>query len=338
MSSATEGSDGVVTVVVDGHDTDLGRRVVALARTDPGVAVTAPRSRHDLLDGDHLVVLAPGSGPDVDGTTVGGIGLSAAVRLLDHTTARQVIVLSSAMVYGAGPDTPVPLTEDDPVRPEPGSRFALAKVELERAADELRARRPGTRVAVLRPPVVVAGRGHRDWLERSDWHAHTTRLRGPGRVAQFLHVEDLARAVEFCRRGGLDGTFNVAPDGWLTEEEQLGLVGAGRPPRLEPEVGRWWSQLRWSVGHTSTPPDLYPYTRYSWVVDNARLRARGWEPVHTNEEAFVQGHRPGWWSALTPDRRQSVALGVVAVVLAAVLAGVAVAVGGFLRSPRRDGT
>ena len=262
----------------------------------------------------------------MDGTTVGGVGLSAAQRLLARTGACQVVVLSSAMVYGARPGNPVPLDEDQPVRPNPDSSFAVAKAELERAADELRARRPGTRVAVLRPPVCSDGARGRPWLERSAWHARTTRLRGEGRVAQFLHVEDLARAIELCRRAGLDGTFNVAPDGWLTEEEQLELVGAGRPPRLEPEVGRWWSRVRWSIGRASTPPDLFPYTRHSWVVDNRRLRAEGWEPVHSNEETFVQGHRPGWWSSLTPDRRQAVSLaatllaaaGLVAVVVAAV--------------------
>jgi nucleoside-diphosphate-sugar epimerase len=316
----------MTTVAIDGPGTDLGRRVTALARADDDVEVIGPRGHHDLVDGDHLVVLAPGDGPEIDGTTVGGIGLEAARRLLRHTTARQVVVLSSAMVHGARPDAPVPLTEDDPVRPVADCAFAVAKADLEREAEALRARRPGTRVAVLRPPVCVAGGRQRDWLERSDWHAHRTRHRGPGRLAQFLHVEDLARAVEFCRRGGLDGTFEVAPDGWLTEAEQLELVGAGGPPRLEPEVGRRWSRVRWSVGSASTPPDLFPYTQYSWVVSNARLRAEGWTPVHTNEEAFVLGHRPGWWSSLTPDRRQAVSLGAAVAGVAAVVAAVVWAV------------
>ena len=330
MAGMTTTATEPVTVAIDGPRTDLGRRVAALATAAPGVDVAAPRSRHDLVDGDHLIVLAPGGGPEVDGTTVGGIGLRSAIRLLEHTTAGQVVVLSSAMVYGARPDNPVPLTEDDPVRPHPDASFALAKADLETAAQELRVRRPGTRVAILRPPVCAAS-GQRAWLERSGWHANTTRHRGHERVAQFLHVEDLARAIEFCRRSGLDGVFNVAPDWWLTEEDQLGLVGAGRPPRLEPEVGRWWSRLRWSVGHASTPPDLFAYTQYSWVVANDRLTAHGWEPVHTNEETFVLGHRPGWWSALTPDRRQAVSLGVAGLVVAAVVTGVVMAVRSLTR-------
>ena len=32
---------------------------------------------------------------------------------------------------------------------------------------------------------------------------------------QFLHLDDLASAVEHVRRGRLSGAFNVAPDGWI---------------------------------------------------------------------------------------------------------------------------
>ena len=321
----------MTTVAIDGPDTDLGRRVAALAVTAPGVEVVRSRSRHDLVDGDHLVVLAPGGGPEIDGTTVGGIGLEAAGRLLRRTTADQVVVLSTAMVYGARPGATVLLTEESPVRPEQGCAFAVARAELEHLAAELRERRPGIRVAVLRPPVCVAGGRQRSWLEQSAWHARTTRHRGPERVAQFLHVEDLARAIEFCRRSGLDGVFNVAPDGWLTEEEQIELVGAGRPPALAPGVGRWWSGLLWSLGAASTPPDLFPYTRYSWVVANDRLRAAGWAPVHTNAEAFVMGHRPGWWSALKPDQRQAVSLGAGAVAVVGLGVGALVGIRRLLR-------
>ncbi len=312
----------MTTVAVDGPTTVLGRRVAALARAEDGVAVVHAPTRLGHVDGDHLVVLAPGPGPEVDGSTVGGVGLDAAVRLLERTTATQVVVLSTAMVYGARPDNPVPLTEDAEVRPNRGCRFALARAELERAAEDLRRRRPGVRVAVLRPSVCTAGTEERDWLERSAWHARSVRHQGTERLGQFLHVEDLARAIEFARRSGLDGVFNVAPDGWLSERDQLELVGAGRPPRLDPIVSRWLSRTRWSVGAASTPPDVFPYTRWSWVVSNERLRAAGWEPVHTNEESFVMGHRAGWWSSLTADQRQAVslgggALGVVAVGVAA---------------------
>jgi hypothetical protein len=39
------------------------------------------------------------------------------------------------------------------------------------------------------------------------------------------------------------------------------------------------------------------------------LRAEGWEPTVTNEQAFVEGTDAKWWTMLTPKRRQELALG-----------------------------
>ncbi|NDA78521.1 MAG: hypothetical protein EBY07_12165, partial [Actinobacteria bacterium] len=54
---------------------------------------------------------------------------------------------------------------------------------------------------------------------------------------------------------------------------------------------------------------LRPYVRSPWLVSNGRLRAEGWEPTVTNEQAFVEGTDAKWWTMLTPKRRQELALG-----------------------------
>jgi nucleoside-diphosphate-sugar epimerase len=319
----------MLTVGIDATDTELGRTVAALSAADPEVAAAVPAGPEGPALVDALVLLAPGEGHDVGGTSVPGTDVAAARALLSSTTASTVVVLSTAMVYGARPDTPVPLTEGAPVQPEPGSRYPEDRAALERAVADWRRDRPGTTVAVLRPSVCVAPSAAPRWLERSAWHARSLRQVGRDRPAQFLHLYDLARAVEHARRHRLDGVFNVAPDGWLSAREQLELVGAGRPPRITAPAAAAWTRLRWWVGLGSTPPDLAPYARYPWVVANDRLRAEGWTPEFSNEEAFVVGHRPGWWSTLTPDQRQMVALGGSAAgVAAVVVAGAAALRGG----------
>jgi hypothetical protein len=60
-------------------------------------------------------------------------------------------------------------------------------------------------------------------------------------------------------------------------------------------------------------------------VANDKLRAEGWVPTVTNEQAYVEGTEARWWTMITPKRRQEVALagvvvaGVIGVVTAAVL-------------------
>ena len=42
---------------------------------------------------------------------------------------------------------------------------------------------------------------------------------------------------------------------------------------------------------------------------NDRLKAEGWQPTVTNEQAYVAGTETRWWQLLTPKRRQELALG-----------------------------
>jgi hypothetical protein len=54
------------------------------------------------------------------------------------------------------------------------------------------------------------------------------------------------------------------------------------------------------------------------------LRAEGWAPTVTNEQAFVEGTDAKWWTMLTPKRRQELALGamIVTVLLGTTVVGV----------------
>jgi len=315
----------MTTVAIDTPDVELGTLIAGLAPVDAlsPVSVVGPDAA---ATADELIVLGSARGIEIDGSTRGGVDAPGAVGLLAATGADTVVVVSSAMVYGAWPDNPVPLTEDAPLRPRSESGFAMAMCEIERAVADLRARRPGATVAVLRPTICVSPHLDNRWLERSLWHARSLRTDGPDRPAQFLHLDDLARAVDFARRHHLDGAFNVAPAGWLSARQQLELVGSGRPPRVPGALSRAVVAARWRAGRTSTPPEVVPYTEHSWVVSSDRLRAEGWRPRVSNEEAFVMGHRPGWWSTLTAGQRQAVSLGGSAAAVAlvgAVVVGVA---------------
>lgn len=349
----------MTTVLVNGVAGPLGGRVVELVRSDPAVTeVVAVEARRggDAAGGTRTVVpqelpaalrgvsepldvilMAPGDGPDRDGSTTCGVDLATASALLgnlDRSAVRRLVVLSSAMVYGAWPDNPVPLTEDAVLRPNPGCHYAADKAELERLATEWAAAGSsgpgelvvtGPEVVVLRPAVTVYGDPAAvDWMERSLWHTPTARPGDADPKAQFLHLDDLARAIEHGRRFGPPGASNVAPDGWLTTERQVELSGRGLLPRVPASIAAAVAALRWRWGHTSTPADIVAYTVHPWVVANDRFRATGWEPTYSNDEAFVVANREGWWASLNARRRQDVALGGMVVALLALI-GAAVA-------------
>lgn len=346
--AATPGSPRA-TLIVTGAASRLGQRVCTLALADPLVSHVVGLDRRSLrrlppgierhqldlataelkpvFEGASAVVhLAQAAGPARGESISKPTGESAlARRVLDAAAAvgaSHVVVLSSATAYGAWANNPVPLTEEAPLRPGPGVAMASEKAELERVAAEWRDDHPGATVTILRPTVTVAAEGN-GWLARALARATALPVADEEPPAQFLDVTDLATAVDLARRQRIDGPRNVAPDGWIKGETVRALAGGAPRLRLPEGLAVRVAQMRWRWGLAPTPPELLPYLVYPWVIANDRLKADGWVPASTNEEAYVATHRAGPWATLSPRRRQEVALVASAAVVAGAMAGVA---------------
>jgi nucleoside-diphosphate-sugar epimerase len=327
------------TVVLLGSGTPLGRRVAALIEADPDVTrvVEAPSETNGeakaLLEGATALVYVATTEPAEPAQSTGDV--ERVRRVLDaagDAGVAHIVLLSDATAYGAWDNNAVPLTEDAPLRPNPGFAFAAERAEIERLAAEWRDDHPGTTATLLRPVPAMA-RHQPSWLVRALRLGSAMPAGEEEAPAQFLHLDDLARAVDQARRQQLDGPYNVAPDGWVPGEQIRALAGGGPRLRLPERAARRFAAWRWRWGFAAPPPALVPYTLHSWVVSNDRLKAAGWVPETSNEEALVEAHEAGWWATLSPRRRQELALGAAATVLAA---GVAGAVGVVRRAKRRS--
>jgi nucleoside-diphosphate-sugar epimerase len=236
--------------------------------------------------------------------------------------ADHVILLSTAAVYGAWADNPVPLTEDAIMRPNPGIDEVFARAEIERRAHEWSADHPGCKVTILRPCTVVVPGGD-DWPS-PDLDGVSGLGSGDGaRPVQFLHVEDLAGAVSVVIAGSISGVRNVAPAGWINEDEARSLSG-GRVVALPEPVRNAARRVR--LGKT-IDRGAVALTQHPWVVASDTLRGEGWTPVYDNREALVATRRPTWFQRLSPTRRQELSMVAVggAGVAGAVAAGIAIA-------------
>ena len=149
--------------------------------------------------------------------------------------------------------------------------------------------------------------------------------------AQFLHLDDLADAVVLATRKKLNGVYNVAPDGFVHSARVRSLWGMAPRLRLPDRMSEVVSDLRWRFQRGPIPPGLRPYVRSTWLVSNGRLRAEGWTPTVTNEQAFVEGTDAKWWTMLTPKRKQEIALGAMVVGLLATVVTVLVSVRKYRR-------
>lgn len=298
-------------VLLTGARTALGRRVSARLERRGFEPVELNDSVGGAV-GDIAVHLSAG---DFDALVARrASALDGTPELLAQLTKDGVdhlVVLSSAMVYGAWPNNPVPISEDAPLRPDASFAFARQLAQVEQLVDDWRRQQPGRRVAVLRPVLSLAADGTAS-IVRALAAGMGQRLGEEDAPAQFLHLDDLVQAVELAVESRLDGVYNVAPDGWVAGDRVRALSGDGPrlrlPPKLADSIGAW----RWRFQRGPIPPGLRPYTWHPWLVANDRLKEAGWRPTVTNEQAYVEGTEAKWWTMLTPKRRQEVALGAMA--------------------------
>jgi nucleoside-diphosphate-sugar epimerase len=233
---------------------------------------------------------------------------AATLAIADDVGADHVVFVSSALVYGAAANNPVPLTEDAALRPDVEFVFARQLASAEELVEQWRTARPGRTTCVLRPAVALAADGS-SRLATALVYGFGRRLAQADPPSQFLHLDDLAAAVAIGVGRRLDGVFNVAPDGWVPGERVRAL--SGERPRLPlPErLSELVAALRWRFLRGPIPPGLLPYTLEPWVVSNGRLRAAGWAPTVTNEQTYVESTEAPWWTMVSPKRRQELALG-----------------------------
>ncbi len=232
------------------------------------------------------------------------------IGLLDAAGTCEVsrlVLVSSAMVYGAWPNNAVPLSEDAAVRPNPESAFAVHQADAERTALEWADRDPQRQVIILRP-TAVASPGATGLIGEAMLAAAPIRTRRDDPPQQFVHLDDLATAVATVVQLDESGVFNVAPDGWLTAREVRELLGARPIIRVPiPLPGRLDRYVARRVGHQA-PKGLLPYTRYPWVVANDRLRAVGWVPRYGNDQVFVAADAGMPWDSMNAKQRQYLSL------------------------------
>ncbi|MGH3197350.1 MAG: NAD-dependent epimerase/dehydratase family protein [Streptosporangiaceae bacterium] len=225
--------------------------------------------------------------PDSDARPRRAFNVRGAQTVLTAAAAGRVgrvVLVTSAMVYGARPDNPVPLPEDAPLTADTDSSVAGDLLEIEQLARRSPRANPGMAVTVVRPAALV-GQAVDTLVTRHFEAPRLLTVKGCAPRWQFCHVDDLVSALEFTVGGGIEGDFAVGCDGWLEhdEVEQLsGLKSIELPARLT--FGT--AQRLHRVGVTPAPAIDLRYVVYPWVVDCAALREAGWRPGFGNQEVL----------------------------------------------------
>jgi nucleoside-diphosphate-sugar epimerase len=240
--------------------------------------ICAPDARHALEGVDVLWHLGAQVWRSRDGRQL-AVNVDGTVNIAG-ARPRHLVLASSAAVYGAHPDNPVPLTEEAPLRPNPACAYAWHKVEAERIASEEASTAVVRVSAVLGPHaderVRRAARGYRTVVPAVD----------APEALQFLDEDDAAAGLLAAGLAAIPGTWNVGPIDWLTAADIAAITG-GRVVRLPLAAAVRTAEAGYRLGLLPFGADRACLLAGPLAVSPARAaRDLGWRPTRRSSEVL----------------------------------------------------
>ena len=294
--AVTGGSSGIgLAVLRELAGSGECKKVIGIdkGRADvPGVTwrradVRDPALRSRLSGVDTVVHLATDRRPDapaVERRTVNVRGTDTVLAAAAASGVTRVVLLTSAMVYGATAANPVPLPDDAPLRAEPDLSLVGDWVEMERLAAVSARAHPSMDVVMVRPASVV-GTDVDALLPRLFEAPRLLAIKDVEAHWQFCHVDDLVAALVWSASGRVDGSLTVASTGWLSQEEVERISGL-RSLVVPASMAFGAAERLHRIGVLPAPANELHYLAHPWVVGADRLTAAGWKPAWDNESAL----------------------------------------------------
>ncbi len=193
----------------------------------------------------------------------------------------RLIVVTSAQVYGAAADNPVPLSEDAHLNGIRDGGIVGDLLAVEDVIEDARRVHPGLSITVVRPAALV-GPGIDTVVTRHFEAPRLLTVKGANPAWQFCHLDDLAAAVGVVTCSELGSVLTVGAPGWLSQEQVEALTGMRRIQLSEATALGTAARLH-RFGVLPAPASELAHALYPWVIDSARLRAGGWAAAYDNE-------------------------------------------------------
>lgn len=290
-------------------DPEVGSVVSVARRPLPAPTLAAHRSRLSHVQADFRSTAAREALAHVDVLfhlgfqlwmgSGGGDAMAAANRdgTANVLAARpsRVVLASSAAVYGAWPDNPLPLCEDDPARPNLECPYAAQKLAAERACQE------AAPTVVLRIGAVLGEHADR-WVAKAlaGYRHLVPAIRGVRQASQFVDEADVADAFIRAGRRAMAGVLNVATSDWL-DAPALAALSGGKVVALPRAVLLGLSEAARRCRLLPFGADRAVLIDGPLALDNTRAgQELGWHPQSSSHDVLARALRRPAGEAVAP--------------------------------------
>ncbi|MEZ5321898.1 MAG: NAD-dependent epimerase/dehydratase family protein [Microthrixaceae bacterium] len=222
---------------------------------------------------------------------IGTMNLFAAAGAAE-STVRNVIVKSATAVYGCTPEDPTWFEEQTPPSRPLRRPVERSLEQVEHYVRDFALDNPHVTVSLLRFSNVI-GTEIVTPLTRALELPMVPSIFGFDPRFQFVHEDDVIGAIRFVLDQDLSGIYNVAGDGLLPWSEVAALCGKRTFPLMPLVSEAMFLPLR-RLGLVDLPEEYLNLLRYGRGVDNASLKALGFEYRYTSAgavKAFIEAVR-----------------------------------------------
>lgn len=265
-------ADGVIFYKKDIRDPEIGRIL----------------SEHGI---DTVFHLAFAVKPIHDIALMHDIDVNGSQNILENALAAgvsHVLVTSSTLAYGAHPDNPPRLSENDPLRGNRTFPYGFYKAVTDEMIQAFAKAHPQLPITILRP-CTVFGPSIDNYISRMLFMPLTVRIRGCNPPVQFIHEDDFVSACLAAMTAGIPGAFNIAGDGTVTVDAIAEIIGTRVLPLpawlLYPMLEMLW---RLHCPGIEVNRGYLDYVRYPFVAANQKAKTQmGFQPAFSSEETVM---------------------------------------------------
>ncbi len=204
------------------------------------------------------------------------------------SNVKKLVFASSSAVYGFHPDNRIPLTEDQPMRPNPENLYGVHKALVETILTKFLLSHPDIKATVFRPCMILGPNMDNFSCQMARKLPRIITVAGQSPTLQFVHEDDVVGALHRAIINDMPGTYNLAGSGTITMDDFCRMFRKKSFPipfRLLHAVHSVLWKLRFPGVNFN--PGWLSIMRYSCIVGGEKLKnAHGLTPAYTTAEAL----------------------------------------------------